>query len=490
MNLRRNPSNPTFWSGRAAVAGFVRELSREGGMRVGATLFTHPGLPVEAGALRQLRDACRIPSVERVIATPDIHVGYGVPIGSVVATSDVIIPAAVGYDINCGMRLLTTGRRAIDTDAALLAGSIRRDIPLGEGKRNVPLSGEEFMAVLARGVPALGDIHRRDHPVWDYLDPVQEPETWSHIEEGGSMPGDPAVLSARAIERGQYQLGTLGGGNHFIELQEVVGIEDPLRAASWGLFDGQLVIMIHSGSRGFGHQVGEEFMALARSRTYTEPHPSRELCYMPVDSREGRAYLGAMHAGANLAFANRHLMAALVCKNVLYHYPGTALTLLYDVPHNMAKLERHGGRLLWVHRKGATRAFTSDRMAGNPFEDTGQPVLIPGSMGSSSYILTGVPENERALCSANHGAGRRMSRTAAAGKVNRRGGRIVRPGLISDDEFRAAMEGITLLCENRRTIKEEAPQAYKDIEAVIEAVTASGLARVVAKMRPLAVLKG
>ncbi len=210
---------------------------------------------------------------------------------------------------------------------------------------------------------------------------------------------------------------------------------------------------------------------------------------MPVDSKEGRRYLGAMHAGANLAFANRHLMAALVRKN-LQHVPNIRLSLLYDVPHNMAKWEEHNGVGYWVHRKGATRAFSGLRMAGTPFEATGQPVLIPGSMGTYSYLLAGLPDNEKSLCSTNHGAGRRMSRTAAAGKRRHRDGRVVREGLISDEAFRQAMEGVTLICEDRATIKEEAPQAYKDIDAVIEVVAGAGLARVVARMRPLAVLKG
>ncbi len=472
------------------MSEFVRSLPIEAGMRVAPTLYASPRLPLEPDSLRQLKDACRIPTVERVIATPDIHVGYGVPIGSIVATREVVIPAAVGYDINCGMRLLTTDRFAADVDTALLAGSIRRDIPLGEGKRNIPMDRGEFLDVLAHGVPALATVKRRDHAAWSFLDPAAEPQTWPHIEEGGAMSGDPSVLSQRAIERGQNQLGTLGGGNHFIELQEVVELGDPAIASGWGVFKGQLVVMIHSGSRGFGHQVGEEFMALARRKTYSDPHPSPELCYLPVDSPEGRAYLGAMHAGANLAFANRHLMAALVRKNVLHHDPGVRLDLLYDVPHNMAKYEEHGGRRFWVHRKGATRAFSSHRMAGTPFDVTGQPVLIPGSMGTHSYLLAGVPENEKALCSTNHGAGRRLSRTAAAGKIRRRDGKVIRPGVITDEAFMRAMEGVTLICENRMTIKEEAPQAYKDIDAVIEAVKGAGLARVVAVMRPLAVLKG
>ena len=465
-------------------------LQVQEGMRVGATLFTSDALWPEPDALRQIRDACKVPSVEKVLATPDIHVGFGVPIGCVMATRDVVVPAAVGYDINCGMRVLATDLAAREIDAPALARSIRRDIPLGEGKRNIPLDRPALLEILTRGVPALGDVARTDHPAWAWLDPDEGPAVWAAIEEGGSMEGDPGALSERAMERGQHQLGTLGGGNHFIELQEVTAVMDGASASAWGLFEGQLLVMIHSGSRGFGHQVGEEYMALARSRRYDEPHPSPELCFMPCESREGRAYVGAMHAGANLAFANRHLMAALVRKSLLAAHPRARVGLLYDVPHNMAKLETHAGKKLWVHRKGATRAFSAARMAGTPFAGTGQPVLIPGSMGSRSYILAGVPDNERALCSANHGAGRRMSRTAAAGKIRPRDGRVLRPGLISDDEFNRAMEGVELICENRRTIKDEAPQAYKDIDEVVSVVEGARLARVVAAARPLAVLKG
>jgi len=472
------------------VSEFERLFPIEEGMRVAPTLYTSPRLPLEPESLKQLKDACRIPTVERVIATPDIHVGYGVPIGSIVATREVVIPAAVGYDINCGMRVLTTDRYAADIDTTLLARSIRRDIPLGEGKRNISLDLQDFLDVLAYGVPALSSVKRRDHDAWSFIDPAAEPRTWSHIENGGSMPGDPSALSQRALDRGQNQLGTLGGGNHFIELQEVLSVEDTETARAWGVFRGQLLVMIHSGSRGFGHQVGEEYMSLARGKRYGDPHPTSELCFMPADSAEGRAYLGAMHAAANLAFANRHLMAALVRKNLLHHYPDLRLELLYDVPHNMAKWEEHGGKRFWVHRKGATRAFPAVRMAGTPFEVTGQPVLIPGSMGTHSYLLAGVPDNEKALCSTNHGAGRRLSRTAAAGKIRRRDGKVLRPGVITDEAFMQAMEGVTLICENRRTIKEEAPQAYKDIDLVVEAVRGASLARVVAMMRPLAVLKG
>lgn len=468
---------------------YERVLPKEGDMRVEPTLFTHPGLVLEPDSVRQLKDACRVPTVRQVLATPDIHVGFGVPIGCVVATEEVVIPAAVGYDINCGMRLMTTGLETSAADVQGLARAIRRDIPLGEGKRNISMERSDFLEVLAHGVPALGGVKHRGHPAWDFLDAGRLGEECARIEEGGSMQGRPDALSERAVERGQNQLGTLGGGNHFIELQEVTEVRDAASAGAWGLAPGQLVVMIHSGSRGFGHQVGEEYMALARSRRYAEPHPTREICFMPVSSKEGRAYLGAMHAGANLAFANRHLMAALVRKDLLELHPGAELRLVYDVPHNMAKLERHGGRDLWVHRKGATRAFGPARMAGSLFGSTGQPVLIPGSMGTRSYLLAGVPHNERALCSTNHGAGRCMSRTAAAGRPRHRGGRASQ-GLISDEAFARAMEGVTLICEDRRSIKEEAPQAYKDIDLVIAAVVGAGLARVVAVMRPLAVLKG
>lgn len=471
-------------------SAFEASIPKMDDMRVEATLFVSESIRLEADSLSQLVDACRVPTVRKVVATPDIHVGYGVPIGCILATSEVIIPAAVGYDINCGMRVLRTNLMARDVDTAMLARSIRRDIPLGEGKENIRLSREEFDLVLEAGVSALYDIGRNDHPAWEFMDRDERKRLASLIEDGGSMKGDPAAVSPRAKERGRNQLGTLGGGNHFIELQEVVSISDDGTAAAWGISEGQLLVMIHSGSRGIGHQIGEDYMSLARSRNYGEPHPSSQLCYIPLDKKEGQDYVDAMHAGANLAFANRHAMAALVKKNFMYHCKDAELELLYDVPHNIAKLETHAGLELWVHRKGATRAFAPSRMSAGCYRETGQPVLIPGSMGSFSYLLAGIEENDRALCSTNHGAGRRMSRTQATGKVRHRDGKVLREGAITDEEFNRSMEGITLICENRHTIKEEAPQAYKDIDEVIRVVEGAKLAKIVAKMRPLAVLKG
>lgn len=465
-------------------------VPKEENMKVDATLFISDKIKLEEEALKQLKDACKIPTVKKVLATPDIHIGYGVPIGCVVGTEEVIIPAAVGYDINCGMRVIKTNLFAQNVDVESLAKSIRRDVPLGEGKENIRLSRSEFELVLAKGVPALYEISRKDHYVWDMLEKEDLKELKELIEDGGSMNGDPSAVSEKAKQRGQNQLGTLGGGNHFIELQEVVLVKNKKIAKEWGIFEGQLLIMIHSGSRGLGHQIGEDYMSLAKSKNYGEPHPSKELCYIPLDTKEGQNYVKAMHAGANSAFANRHIMNLLVKKNILYFYPDAELKLLYDVPHNIAKFEEHFNKKLWVHRKGATRAFSSLRMQSTIFKKTGQPVLIPGSMGSFSYLLVGVEENEKSLCSTNHGAGRQMSRTQAAGKVRYRDGKVLKEGAISDEEFRKAMEGIVLICENKHTIKEEAPQAYKDIDEVIRVVEGANLAQVVAKMRPLAVLKG
>lgn len=472
------------------VSEFEIFLPKEEGMKIDASLFVSQRIRIEDDSLKQLKDACKIPTVKKVIATPDIHVGYGVPIGCVVATEEVIIPAAVGYDINCGMRVLKTNLFAKEVDTSEIAKSIRRDIPLGEGKENIRLSREEFELVLEEGVTGLYKIKRKDHFVWEYLEKEKIENILSLIEDSGSMKGDSKAVSERAKQRGQNQLGTLGGGNHFIELQEVIEIKNENIAKEWGIFEGQLLVMIHSGSRGLGHQIGEDYMSLAKSKNYGESHPSRELCYIPLDTKEGKNYVKAMCSGANSAFANRHIMTLLVKKNFLYHYSKSKIDLLYDVPHNIAKLEEHFGKKFWVHRKGATRAFSGKRMKRTIFETTGHPVLIPGSMGSFSYLLVGRDENEKSLCSTNHGAGRQMSRTQAAGKVRYRDGKVLKEGAISDEEFRKSMEGITLICENKHTIKEEAPQAYKDINEVIRVVEGAKLASVVAKMKPLAVLKG
>ena len=466
------------------VSEYELRIPRRGSMCVEASIYASKKIRLEDTALRQLVDGASIPSIRRALATPDIHQGYGVPIGSVLGLEEVVVPAAVGFDINCGMRVLTTSLRADAVDLRRLAASARRDIPLGEGKANISLSRSDLNQVLAWGVSGLLDIKRSGHRVWSAWDNDEERANIFRIEDGGSLDGDPAALSATAVSRGKDQLGSLGGGNHFVEFQVVHDISDPALAARFGFFSGQLVVMIHSGSRGLGHQVGKEYMRLAAESTGSRsPVP-----YLELAKPGGKKYVGAMHAAANFAFANRHLMGTLVKNDILHHYPDAHVKLLYDVPHNIAKFERHDRRTLLVHRKGATRAFGPRRMAGSSFADTGQPVLIPGSMGTSSYVLAGVDGAEHSLDSVNHGAGRVMSRTEAAGKWRK--GKMTRPPAVSDEEFERAMEGVILIAGSARGIKEEAPQAYKDIDAVVESVLGAKLARTVVRTRPLAVLKG
>ncbi len=466
-------------------------VPKEAGMNVEAIIYADERIKVESEAVEQLVNATRLPHVSRVLATPDIHSGYGVPIGAVVGVKDIIIPAAVGYDVNCGMRLLTTPLREDDVDVKQLAQSFRRDIPLGEGKANVRLTHQELALVLKKGVPAFKEIaqkHKDEHP-WKYISEDEIDADLNSIEEGGSMDGDPETISERAKKRGKDQIGTLGGGNHFIEIQIVEEVNDETIAQSFGLFQGQVVIMIHSGSRGLGHQIGNDYMPLA-AQVAGDKAPIKKLGFFDTHSTHGRNYIAAMNGAANFAFTNRQMMAQLVRKNLRYYYGDIPIRLVYDVPHNMAKLEQHKGEKLWIHRKGATRAYPAERMRGTRFASSGQPVLIPGSMGTASYVLVGLPSADEALFSVNHGAGRVMSRPAAAGKVRRRDGKVLKPGIITDERFKETMKDIFLVCEDPHAVKEEAPDAYKDIDVVIDIVVGAGLARTVAKMRPLAVLKG
>ncbi len=466
---------------------FRVRLARTGPMLVDATVYTTERLLLEDSAVRQLRDAASLPGVRKVLATPDIHQGYGVPIGCVMACENAVVPSAVGYDINCGMRLLTTPLRARRVDVSVLAQSIRRDIPLGEGMHNIRFDRDDFAHILDRGVKALADIDTSRIPVMQFRDVDEERADISHIEDCGSMEGESRSCSDYAIKRGLSQNATLGGGNHFIEIQEVGSVHNEKAAERFGLWPGQMVIMIHTGSRGLGHQVGGDYIKTATKMT-SSSSPNKYLCYLPADSRQGRDYIGAMHAAANFAFVNRQLITMLVRKNVRHYHKDIPMPLLYDVPHNMAKLEEYDGRALWVHRKGATRAFPASRMSGTPFGGVGQPVLIPGSMGTASYVLVGTERSAESLHSVNHGAGRVMSRRKASGRY--RGGRVVSPPAISDEEFEESMRGVRLICADKRSIREEAPAAYKDIDEVVRCVEGAGLAVIVARMTPLAVLKG
>ncbi len=464
-------------------------LPRQGGMEVDGLVYASPILRIEEEALAQLANAARVPGVVRVLATPDIHVGFGVPIGCVLASRSHLVPAAVGYDINCGMRLLTTPFRRKEFPLEEVARSLGRAVPLGEGKRNLKVSLSVLDQVLALGVPGLQAAALElagAFPGWDLEEMERD---LPFLEDRGSLPGDPGSVSPAAKERGRFQLGTLGGGNHFLEIQEVEKVLESRAARRLGIEEGAVTIMIHSGSRGLGHQVASDYMRLAGGGKEKHARGAGGLAALEVASGRGKRYLGAMNASANFAYANRHALTCLVRREVRYYTdPSVELPVVYDVTHNILKEEEHGGEILYVHRKGATRAFPAERMRGTPYEDIGQPVIIPGSMGTGSYLLLPGPRAGESLFSVNHGAGRVLSRSAASGRDRR--GRVRGKAAVSDEEFRKSMEGVLLICEDKRTIKEEAPAAYKDIDEVIRVVEGAGLARPVARMRPLAVLKG
>jgi len=463
-------------------------MERSGEMVVDATVFASEAITLEPEAIRQLYDAASLPPARRVLATADIHVGFGIPIGAVLGLEDAIMPPAVGYDINCGMRLLRTpfmkGQIGIDE----IANSIARDIPLGEGKSNLPLDKNLIETVITEGVSGVPQLAQKvKHRAWEAFDAEEFAEDIKRIEENGCMPADMGAVPKLAVAKGSDQLGTLGGGNHFIEIQFVQRIFDEHLAKFFGLSENQIVVMIHSGSRRLGYEIADEYMNVAASLPEMEGR-RKMLSFLYTNSREGQKYISAMGAAANFAFVNRHIMGLLVRRCFTRMFGPTPMPLVYDVAHNMAKLETHQGKRLWVHRKGATRAFGPGLMTATPFEQVGQPIITPGSMGTASYLMVGTGESEESLCSVNHGAGRVMSRTAASGKG--RHGRNAGEAMISDNEFKRSMTGIKLITGDKRRIKEEAPGAYKDIDEVVRIVTQCGWARPVARMVPLAVLKG
>jgi tRNA-splicing ligase RtcB len=454
-------------------------------MRVPARVFADAEL-LEAirtdRSLEQLQNVATLPGVvEAALAMPDIHQGYGFPVGGLAATEPpdgVVSPGGVGYDINCGVRLLATPLTASELGERKesLVHEISRSAPAGPGSEALRLRGAELDRVLREGPAALRELRG-----------IGTEEEIERTESRGRLEGaNPDAVSARARKRGQGQLGTIGSGNHFVEVQEVKRIFDPAAARAFGLEVGRVTVLIHSGSRGLGHQVCTDYvkrMDAVRSR-YGIELPDRQLACAPMSSPEARDYLGAMAAAANFAWANRAAIAAAVrgaIESVQGADAAAATSQVYDVAHNVAKLESHRGRTLCVHRKGATRAFP----AGHPeipaaYREVGQPVFIPGSMGTSSFVLAGRPRAmERSFGTACHGAGRRMSRTGARKQVQ-------------GAELRRRLEaaGITVRCPSNRGLAEEAPLAYKRVEHVVGVVERAGLAVRVAQLRPIGVVKG
>jgi tRNA-splicing ligase RtcB len=464
--------------------------SYDRGMRVPGLVFADEALMADIKqdlSLQQVANVAHLPGIVKAsMAMPDIHWGYGAPIGGVAAVDveeGVISPGLVGYDINCGVRLVRTDLTVEEVQPKLrtLIASLFNEIPCGVGmsgkirinRKDAPramMQGSRWVIGQGHGVAA--DLE--------------------HTESQGCLEGaDPAAVSERAIERGHDQLGTLGSGNHFLEVQVVDQVFAQDGAEVLGLRAGQVTVMIHSGSRGFGYQVCDDYLdvtgrAMAK---YGISVPDRQLACTPIDSEEGRAYLGAMRCAANYAWANRQCLmhlARLTFERVFgKSWESLGMHLIYDIAHNIAKFERHrvngGERMVCVHRKGATRSFPP----GHPevptdYQSIGQPVIIPGDMGRNSYVLVGTQaamgETFGSCC---HGAGRVMSRTES---VRRAAGRSI--------EQELERQGIIVMGRGRKGIAEEQPSAYKDVNDVVRVVHNAGLAKRVVRMRPLGVIKG
>ena len=438
-------------------------------------------------SLTQAVNASTLPGlVGHVTVMPDVHQGYGFPIGGVAAarlTDGVVSPGAIGYDINCGVRLLSSGIPLADARPLLggLASALDAHCPSGVGtKGSVPLTAKELDRVCREGAS------------WALKQGWATAEDIACTEENGRIDGaDPECISERARQRGRPQLGTLGAGNHFVEVDVVEQVLDARAAQAMGLQEGHLALQIHCGSRGFGHQVCSDFVAELQpsTRRYGIQLPDRELVCAPIESPEGRRYLAAMACAANYAFANRQILAHHAREAFEEVLRGRVrrweLHQVYDIAHNMGKIEEHmlAGRRerVCVHRKGATRAF-GPGFAGLPphYRPLGQPVLVPGSMGTASWVLLGTATSmEVSFGSCCHGAGRVMSRHQAK--------RTLRGERLRQDLEQA---GVHVRAGSLSGLAEEAPQAYKDVDAVVEVVTQVGIATKVARLRPVAVVKG
>jgi tRNA-splicing ligase RtcB len=465
-------------------------IPKTGGMKVPGIIYADETLLKSVTmdqSPQQVINVAHLPGIVCCsLAMPDMHWGYGFPIGGVAATDireGVISPGGVGYDINCGCRLIRTDltERDLGGKVEKLAAALFRNIPCGVGSTgNIKLSRDDERRVLTEGAR------------WAVRQGYGEPEDPERTEEGGAMEGaDPSLVSERALKRGRDQLGTLGSGNHFLEVDTVQEVYDPAVADVFGLSSGQIVVQIHSGSRGLGYQVCDDYLRTMGKavQKYNINLPDRQLASAPLESPEGREYFSAMACAANYAWANRQCMMHWTRETFMKTLgAGPAdlnMRLVYDVCHNIAKKEIHEvegrKREVCVHRKGATRAFP----AGHPdipecYRSVGQPVLIPGDMGSGSYVLVGtdlaMAETFGSTC---HGAGRVKSRSKSKRATDA-------SKLLEDLRNR----GIIVVARGKRTVAEEAPEAYKDIDRVVDVVHRAGISRKVARLRPLCVIKG
>ncbi len=465
-------------------------IEKEKGMRVPGIIYASDKL-MEAvkndNSVQQVRNVAYLPGIQKYsLAMPDIHWGYGFPIGGVAAMDieeGVISPGGVGYDINCGVRVIRTNLPYKDVKGKLedLANKLYSMVPCGVGSTsNVKTTTSQLKRVLKEGAS------------WAIKNGFGWEEDLENTEENGCMEGaDPEILSERALQRGKPQLGTLGSGNHFVEIQRVSEIYNRKAARAMGLEEDLVTVMIHTGSRGLGHQVCSDWVKNLRtaSNKYKIQLPDKELISAPIQSPEGKGYISAMKSAANFAWTNRQIILSRV-REVFSMVFGSSseslgMNLIYDVAHNIAKFETHivdgKEKKLCVHRKGATRAFPPGHPKIPPkYAEFGQPVLIPGDMGTASYILLGCEKAmEETFGSTCHGAGRRLSRRKA---IEITGGRNITNEL--------SKKGIYIRAKSIKTIREEAPDAYKDINEVVDVVDKAGISRKVAKFVPLAVIKG
>ena len=464
-------------------------VPQSGGMRTEGLIFADQNLmrDIEGDqSVQQVANVAHLPGiVGPSIAMPDIHWGYGFPIGGVAAFDEqdgVISPGGVGYDINCGVRLLRSPLSTGDVrpQLATLMDRLYNTIPSGVGssRSDVRLSQTDLRRVLTRGAE------------WAVEQGYGTERDLECIEAGGALAGNPDAVSERAKKRGLNQLGTVGSGNHFVEVGYVAEVYDERVATRLGLTAGTVTFFIHSGSRGLGYQVCDDYLdtMVKAAAKYGIELPDKQLCCAPISSPEAKEYIGAMNAAANYAFANRQLMSHYVRKALRHSFGeqvASETDLVYDVAHNIAKFETHevaGKRLrVCVHRKGATRAFPPGHPElGTRFRDIGQPVLIPGDMGRYSFVLVGTEgaytETFGSTC---HGAGRRMSRKQAMKQARQR-------NVPQELEER----GILIRAASRRTVDEEIPEAYKDVQDVVNVVDGAGIGRKVVKLKPMGVVKG
>ncbi|GEM84049.1 RtcB family protein [Meiothermus hypogaeus] len=454
-------------------------------MRVPGILYANEALlrEMDDKVLEQMANVASLPGiVQAVYAMPDAHWGYGFPIGGVAAFREddgVVSAGGVGFDISCGVRTMHTGLTVEDIEPIKedLAQGLFRHVPAGVGSiGKIHLEPAEMDAMLQGGAE------------WAVKQGYGRPEDLERIEEHGRMEGArPELISLQAKRRQADEMGTLGSGNHYLEVQQVTEVFDTRVAEAFGVAVGDVLVSIHSGSRGLGHQVATDYsrQMVEAAHKYGLELADLELACAPIQSEEGQAYLGAMRAAINCALANRQILTHLAREAFAYLLPRADLRLIYDVSHNTAKLEEHliegKPQRLYVHRKGATRAFGPGHPAlPEAFRAVGQPVLIGGTMGTASYILVGTPEGEaRSLSSSCHGAGRAMSRHQALKQW--RGKELVRE---------LGQRGIIVRSPSPRGVAEEAPGAYKDVTAVVDAAHAAGLSRKVARLEPLICIKG